>query len=248
MRVNKDRIYVIPSSSKYFNDTKVDTYMENDFTIQLSCKVNYDQLEPNEESFILSRNGKHTGVSVFRHQDGNLFIHFTYWFWKDGTEAIMKTEKYILPESLVNLYNTYTMICSHDNQTIKCFVNNEQIGLIEYKGLDKCVYTESYYWFGCGSMFMQNANSMNIGDFDINFAFVSKCKFSIKQVEDITLNYKTKYTEELINGLRLLNDKIPNKESFGFFCDFNVSSKYKIWNMVYNGVYPIIYMEDNTHY
>jgi hypothetical protein len=248
MRINKDKIYVIPSSSKYFNDTKVDTYMENDFTVQIRCKVNYDLLDINGECFMISRNGKHSGISVYRHEDGTLFIHFVYWFSNDKSESVMKIEKYILPETFVNLFNTYTMICDNENKIIKCYVNNEQVGLIDYEGLEKNPYSDVYYWFGCGSMFMENASDMKLGDIDIDFAFVSKSKLTIEEVEDITLNYNKKYTKELVGDLKLLSDNMPHKESFGFFCDFNISSKYKIWNMVFNGICPIIYMEDNTHY
>jgi hypothetical protein len=248
MQINKDRLYVIPPTSKYFDEVRVDSFMENDFTLQLRCKINYNQLEKEQEASIFSRNGKHAGVSVYKNNEGLLFVHFTYWFWKDGVEPIMKCERYILPERFIDLYNTYTMICDHNNQTIKCYVNNEQTGLIDYEGLDKYVYTDAYCWFGCSNMVGQTKENANIGDFDLNFGFLSKSKFTIEEVDDITLNYKTKYTNDYVNELKTLSNNLPAKDSFGFFCDFNISCEYKVWNMVNNGIFPIIYMADNTHY
>ena len=72
MRVNKDKIYVIPSSSKYFNNTKVDSYMENDFTLQVRCKVNYDLLNPNEESLSYQ---EMVNIRVYRFLDMKMVIY-----------------------------------------------------------------------------------------------------------------------------------------------------------------------------
>jgi hypothetical protein len=249
MRINKENVFVIPSTSKYFNDTKVDSYMEEDFTLFVECKINYNKLDENVESFILSRNGKHSGISYFKHQDGNHFIHFTYWLWKDGKEEILETIKYILPHNLIDQYNRYYMVGDHTEKVIYCYVNDLLVGQIDYNGFDKCVYTESYIWFGCGSMIMPNEKDCLIGDYDYRLSFMSKSKMRLSEIDDLATNYKEKYTENYAGeDLLILNKTAPHYGNFGFFCDFEKTTTYKIWNLVFNGVYPIIYKENNTHY
>lgn len=248
MRINKDNIYVIPPSSKYFDNVKLDSYMEGNFTLHVRCKINVEMLPENEDAFIISRNGMHSGIAVYRHSNGEVFVHFIYWFLDNQGKSVLECVNYLIPKPLLNFSNTYTMICNHSKELINCYINEEKIGSINYIGLNKCSYKGSYYWFGCSNMLTKEGDSKNIGDFDIDLAFLCKNSLKMEEVEDIALNYRTKYSEKYIKELRLLNNKIPQKEYFGFFCDFSTISNYKIWNMSFNGIYPMIYLEDNTYY
>lgn len=246
MRINKDNIYLILSSSKYFNNNIFDDYMENDFTLHTTCKINHNELKNDVESYIISRNGRHCGISVFKHNDGNLFVHFTYWFVDDLGEYVIKTTRYVLPKDRHDEFNHFTMISDIEKKRIDCYINFENVGSIKYTGMKPYSYIGSYFWFGCASM-MSEEKYKNDGDFDFKLSFLTKNKIEIPSLIDIVINYETKYIKPK-GSLYILNDELMNMYEFGFFCDFKNSSIYKIWNLVNNGIYPVRYFENNTQY
>lgn len=271
MLVDKDNIYVIPQTSTYFANNLVDGYMDNDFTLNIVLKLNIDELQMGKESFLFSRNGMHSGLSIYKHTDtyhkfnpdpnpdlwrdpgppnSIIFIQYTYWFKNLKTNSYeKKTLQYILKEAIIRKTNVYTMVSDDDSKKIFCYFNYELVGTINYEGYEKVKYKGSYYWFGCDNMITDSLSSISFSNYDLQFIFLAKKKIDIEEVKYISKNYKKIYTDEFADvDLKILSKECPYKNDFAFLCDFKNITRYKVWNYVFNGIYPIRYMPNNTHF
>jgi len=247
LKINKDNIFFILPESRYAVSDRIDGYMEEDFTLHITAKLVPDAITSNQ-SFIIARNGMHTGISVFKDDWGFYNIVFTYWFIdKDGNtkpkEIIRK-----LTDSEIETFNKYTMICDHYvERKIFCYFNGELIGSIDYEKDDKIPYKEAFYWFGCGSMIAPDEHKA-IGEFEYELAFLLNKKLSIEETEDIINNYGTKYSHTVFNDLKKLNYDYPLRPHFAFLCDFNHYNRYKVWDISFSGNYPQFYIEHNIYF
>lgn len=196
-----------------------------------------------------------------------LFAHFTYWFTKDDKNYEKKTFQYILDERLIRKTNVYTMINNQSECKIECYFNYELVGCIEYSGYKKINYKNSYYWFGCDNMITDECEKIAFSDFNLDLIFLIRKCIKISEVKDISKNYLKKYTKNFTEDtftssqitkldsnnstdfrLKILNELCPYKNDFAFLCDFKNITRYKIWNYTFNGIYPIIYMPNNTYF
>ena len=247
LRINKDNIFFILPEDRYSVSNRIDNHMSEDFTLYARVKIMYDELKNNTESYIVARNGMHSGLSVYKDNDGYAHAIFSWWVIDaEGNNKYLSIPSKIDME-LVNEYNDYTMICDHKRKEISCYLNDKLAGKISYKDEERHTYENGFYWFGCGSMMCPDEHKQ-IGDFEFDLVFLLNKKIDIRKVFDIAKNYTTSYTVETFYGLRKLKDDFPLKNNFAFFCDFTDSTRYKLWDMTFSGNYPQIYIEDNIYF
>jgi hypothetical protein len=257
--INESNVYIFNPIGKYTDSiSNWAKFMEEDFTIFIRSKILLHNMKNDTEGFLFSRNGMHSGISVATERNGNRLIKFSYWFWQknikynengeiyyDEPIPIQKNiTYYLLPEELFE-YNDFIMQCDHNNHKILCYINKNLVGEIDYTGLDKCSYEETYMWFGCGNMVTESIQDRHIGEFEYDLFFCLDKVMDLNTIDDIKNNYKQKYTKKYLD-LLILNDDIPFKNNIYFFLDFTTQTMYKLWNMSFNGHYPNLYIENNT--
>jgi hypothetical protein len=258
---NKSNLYICNPNSKY-TDSSSDwsKFMEEDFTIFLRSKILIDEIDSKNDGYMISRSGKHAGISTHKDDESKIKITFIYWFWqknikheKDGEvyydepTAIYKTVSYhLLPEEKYE-YNDYIMQCDHSNRKILCYINGNLIGEIDYTNLDKNVYTEQYMWLGCGNMITEHTEHRHVGAYEYDLFFCLDKVMDLDTIYDIKDNYKEKYTTNYLD-LLILNDNIPFKNNIYFFLNFTKKTMYKLWNSSFNGYFPNLYIENNTQF
>jgi hypothetical protein len=248
LRINKDNIIFVLPESRYAVSERIDTWMDEDFTLHVTAKVFPEELTE-KESFIFARNGMHSGISAFKDSYGNCNVVFTYWFKKlDGT-MIPKQIIVLLKENELNDFNEYTMICDHFNdKNIKCYFNGFEVGTIEYDNDEKTSYKNCFYWFGCGSMIGGEEHAA-LGDYEYKLAFVLNKTLDILDAQDIIDTYYDKHSHIIFdNNMRKLNYDHPLRNNFAFLCDFKNSNRYKVWDISFSGNYPQFYIEKNIYF
>jgi hypothetical protein len=247
LKVDKNNIYFILPESRYSVSSKIDGYMEEDFTLHLTCKI-FPETLTQTESFMLARNGMHSGVSAFKDEQDIVNIMFTYWFRDENDNPSVKQVTYKIPDLLLNGFNKYTMICDHTNdKKISCYVNDELVGEMLYGNHIKQTYENAFYWFGCGSMIGPEEHRA-YGEFEYRLTFILNKKLSLQELREFISNYKSKYTDTVFNDLRRLKDDYPYKGNFAFICDFEHYNRYKVWDLSFSGNYPQFYIEDNIYF
>jgi hypothetical protein len=256
---NRQTLYIINPTNRYTDviDNWSD-FMENDFTIYLRSKVLLDDMKCGERNFMFSRNGKHAGISTYKDDSDNLHIGFTYWFWQptlktapdgstyyDTPTSISKTITYCCLSDEKRKYNEYIVKCNHKEKIMQLYVNNALVGEILYSGLDKCSYKEAYAWIGCGNMVTQDEEHKNVGAYEFDLFFCLNKDISLEDIGDLKNNYKSKYTQSYLD-MEILNESTPFKDKIFFFLNFKQKTKYKLWNLAFNGHFPNLYIENNT--
>ncbi len=248
LRINKDNIVFVLPESRYAVSNRIDTWMDEDFTLHVTARI-FEETLTERETFIISRNGMHSGISAFKDSYGNSNIVFTYWFKKPDGTVLPKQVIYLLKETELEDFNEYTMICDHnDEKIITCYVNGFEVGIIEYGEDTKESYKNCFYWFGCGSMIGPEEYS-HIGDFEYKLSFVLNKKLDIVDAQDIIDTYYDKYSHIIFeNNLRKLNYDHPLRDNFAFLCDFENYNRYKIWDISFSGNYPQFYIDRNIYF
>ena len=245
LRVNRDEIYLVAPEGKYKNISHPwGAFMEKDFTIYTKVKILIDESNIGKDCFFLARNGQHSGMSAYIDQEKNVLVGFTYWFWENGETPVQKKLTHVLLPEVKDQFNEYVMICNHKEQEIYCYVNEELVGTIDYKGLDKCSYKEAYMWLGCGTMMMEE-EYRNIGYFEYDLLICAKRQFTFKEIVALKDNYK-KFYLDYYSDYPILNPATPHREDIYFFIDFKNRTKYKLWNLAFNGCFLQLYIENNV--
>jgi hypothetical protein len=247
LKINKDNIFFILPEDRYSVSKRIDNHMFNDFTLHMKAKVNYNELQNDKDYFLFSRNGMHSGISIYKDVNSNIHAVFNWWIVNENGENEYKCVTRRIEEEYIHQFNEYTMICDDIEKEMCCYFNKELIGTISYKNCEKIKYENTFYWFGCGSM-MCEPEHRRIGDFELDFVFLLDKNIGTDGVDDIIKNYKTSYTVEMFDGLRKLKDDFILKDNFAFFCDFENVTRYKVWDMTFSGNYPQIYIEDNIYF
>ena len=248
LRIGKEDVYFVLPESRYSVSTRIDRYMEEDFTLYVKAKSINESLEVGKEAFLFARNGMHSGISFYKDEFDEICISFTYWFKnQEGKGEIGQVYHRLKPEEK-DESNEYTMVCDNFiDRKIDCYVNKELVGTINFNGMDKQSYEGGFYWLGCGSMIGPDQHKC-IGDFEIDTLFLLNKKIDRIEIDDILDNYKDKYTTKVHNNLKKLNKDYPLKKHFAFFCDFNERNRYKVWDISFNGNNPQVYMENNIYF
>lgn len=250
LKVGKNEVFFILPESRYSVSSRIDAYMDDDFTIALRAKVIKDNLT-DKEVFMFSRNGRHSGISSFKDNLGNTVIVFNYWFEsEDGShkDGLVKQVFYTLKPNEDNQLNEFIMICDNfGERKIDCYVNSILVGSMEFQKNQKLSYKNSFYWFGCGSMIGPEEHQA-IGEFEFDLAFVCAQKLDLDEAIDIVDNYDKLYSIDVFNGMRKLKKEFQKKYNFAFFCDFKHYNRYKVWDLSFSGNYPQFYIEDNIYF
>jgi hypothetical protein len=247
LRINKDNIFFILPEDRYSVSKKIDKYMSEDFTFYVKVKINHREMENDKEYFIFARNGMHSGISVYKDNDSFLHIVYSWWIIDEAGENQYKSVSQKIEKENNDDFHEVVMICDDVQKEIYCYLNSESVDTISYKKCERHKYENTFYWFGCGSM-MCPEEHRHIGDFNFELSFLLNKKIDIVRVDYIVENYKELYTVEMFDNLRKLKDNFYLKDNFAFFCDFNNSTKYKIWDMTFSGNYPQIYIENNIYF
>jgi hypothetical protein len=249
LRINKDNIFFILPEDRYSVSARIDNHMSKDFTLYVKQKINADFLEVDKEHYVFARNGMHSGISIYKDLSGGCHVVYSWWIRNKNT-GVYEYEKltHRIDDRDINEHNEYVMICDDTvNKEIKCYFNDYLVGKISFQNAEKNSYEGAFYWFGCGSMICEE-QYRQIGDFDFDLSFLLNKKITKEEVTDIVQNYKSKYTYQLLDGLRKFHGHFYLKDNFAFFCDFDNSTRYKIWDMTFSGNYPQIYIEDNIYF
>lgn len=243
LTTNKDNIYFMAPfmNSDYGDDFS--NFMDGDFTIFVRCKLKEDSLEKNSPAYFFSRNGKHSGMCLVKNNDDLVFVNFSYWIVDKNNTPKHIIIPFLLPESYVYKMNEYVMICNHEESKIDCYINNLKVGSVDYKDMTKENYDKSFIWFGCGTMFSEDKYK-NIGEYEYELVFaLDKC-LSIDEILELEKTYQ--------NDLVMIGDELPIldnnclfKKNIKFLINFKNKTKYKIWNLAFNGHNPQLYIENN---
>lgn len=249
LRINKDNIFFILPEDRYSVSKRIDMHMSKDFTLYLKVKVNGEFLENESEQYIFARNGMHSGIGIYKDAAGALHAVYSWWIRNVETgEYEFRNVTHKIDVELEDEYNEYVMICDDKiNKNIKCYFNGKLIGVIHFANSTKFPYENAFYWFGCGSMLVSEMKHRHIGDFDYSLAFLLDRKIEMDEVKDLATNYPL-YTHEMFGGLRKLKDDFYLKDNFAFFCDFDKTTRYKVWDMTFSGNYPQVYIENNIYF
>lgn len=240
---NKDNIYFMAPfmNSDYGDDFS--NFMDKDFTIYVRCKLKEDSLKKNSPAYFFSRNGKHSGMCLVKNNDDLVFVNFSYWIIDKNENPKHIIVPFLLPESYVHKMNDYIMICNHEESKIDCYINNLKVGSVDYKDMTKENYDKSFIWFGCGTMFSEDEYK-NIGEYEYELTFaLNKC-LTIDEILELKKTYE--------NDLVMIGDELPIlgnnclfKKNIKFLINFKNKTQYKIWNLVFNGHNPQLYIENN---
>jgi hypothetical protein len=247
LRINKDNIFFILPEDRYSVSNRIDKHMAEDFTLHVRAKINADELKNNSETYIISRNGMHSGISAYKDNESYIHIIFSWWIIDKDGENVYKSVPNKIEMDMLDNFNDFTMICDNTKKEIHCYINNKHVGVISYKKQERHIYENTFYWFGCGSM-MCTDEYRQIGDFTFDLAFLLNKKIKIQEVDDIAKNYNKSYTVKTFYGFRKIKDDFYLKDNLAFFCDFKHQTRYKIWDMTFSGNYPQIYIEDNIYF
>jgi hypothetical protein len=249
---NIDNIYIVNPNSKYADEeSNWSSFMESDFTIFLRSKIFVYKMKNGEYSFMISRNGKHAGLSTMKDEQNNIHVVLTYWFWQKNPEdennpiPIQKTLSHCLQLEQQDKFNDYSILCDHKNSKITFYINDLFIGEIDYSGMDKCSYKEAYMWFGCGNMVTETMDHRYVGDYEFDLFFCLDKLITLEDVIDLSENYESKYIDDYFD-LKILKKNTPYRNNIFFFLDFKEKNTFKIWNLSFNGHYPNFYIKDNT--
>lgn len=246
LNIDKDNLYFIVPNNIHHNGIRVDDFMEKDFSISMRVKIDKNELKPNSDWFLFSRNGQHTGVFIFTLESGMAFLGIAYWFLDENNNPILKQiEKEIKTDVLDNFIDI-SVICNHNEKNISYYVNGEYKKSIDYNGLTKINCIDKFIWLGCGTMFSEDSYK-KLSKFEIDFIYFLDKNLTINEINDINENYKVKYLD-YNSELPLISDNIPYKENFKVFSDFNYRNKYKIWNMVDSPIFFQKFIEGNMFF
>jgi hypothetical protein len=165
--------------------------MENDFTLFAKVKIDKNKITETE-SFIISRSGMHSGISIFKNKLDKIFLQYTYWFEdeNDGTKSVKQVQVELKDSDMEDFIEIY-MNNDDLKAKISCYLNGNVVGSMIYSGYTKLSYVDSPYWFACGSMFGDD-DTKGIGDFEYEIVFALNKRLTNLEVQDLIKNYQTK--------------------------------------------------------
>jgi hypothetical protein len=247
LNINKDNLYLVLPSNVAFKESNIGNSMENDFTLFAKVKIDKNKITETE-SFIISRSGMHSGISIFKNKLDKIFLQYTYWFEdeNDGTKSVKQVQVELKDSDMEDFIEIY-MNNDDLKAKISCYLNGNIVGSMIYSGYTKLSYVDSPYWFACGSMFGDD-DTKGIGDFEYEIVFALNKRLTSLEVQDLIKNYQTKYSRKVFGNYKIFNPNWELTKHFAFFCDFEVLNRYKLWNYAFNGNYPQIYIEGNVYY
>ena len=107
-------------------------------------------------------------------------------------------------------------------------------------------YKGTFVWVGCGSVFIDE-KYQNFGEFEYDMMFGLSKNLDLEDISYLKKNYEI-HTNIIGDVLPVFNKSVPNRKELHFFFDFKNETKYKIWNIAFNGHYLQSYIENNILY
>ncbi len=242
LRIKKEEPWVILPESRYdITDRKIDTFMDDDFSLYLRVKIFPETMEYNEEGFAFGRSGKHSGLSFYkvRSNDGKdiVTLMWTYWFMDDTFVQF----HYNLEESEVNEFIEVVVLNDDMNsKTFTLYVNSKLIDTQEYVEKEKQSYKfgemggGGFYQFGNGNFQVPDIAMHLECEFDM--CFLIKGLRSLNEMQNISTTYEENLIE-FLEELRVFKDETTYKKDLAFFLDFKQQNRYKVWELTHNGNY-----------
>lgn len=248
LNINKDNIYLVVPKGRYQGSQPIGDFMEEDFSVFIRAKLNKKLIPKNENVFLFSRNGLHSGISMYLDNNNEVYLQCGYWIRDNDNELKYLETNYKIPEEKLDNFNDFFINCDNKTKKISFYMNNIKVSELDYSNGKKHDHSESFIWLGCGDMISDNEFS-GIGNFDIDVIICLDKFLTINQIDLISQHYKEKYIKiDKDYHLPILSDDIPHKENYRIFCDFSHINKYKMWNMVDNGVFFQKYIENNIFF
>lgn len=240
--IQKEEPWVILPESRYdITDRKIDTFMDDDFSLYLKVKIFPETMEYNEEGFAFARSGKHSGLSFYKVKGNDgidiVTLMWTYWFTDDSFTQF----HYTLDASEVNEFIEVIVLNDDTNsKTFTLYVNSKLVDTKEYVENTKQSYKfgemggGGFYQFGNGNFQVPDIAMYLQCEFDM--CFLVKALFSFTEVQNISNTYE-EHLNTFLEELKVFKDDTPYKKDLAFFLDFKQQNRYKVWELTHNGNY-----------
>lgn len=231
---------ILPESRYDISDRKIDSYMDEDFSIFMRVKVFPEKMPMGQEGFVFARSGKHSGISFNRFTDGNgeehINLMLTYWFKENGFAQIIHK---ISKEELNNFIEIVVINDDLNKKSFSLFVNGKLVGETEYfEEKQSYKFGEmgggGFYQFGNGNFQVPDIAMYCECEFDLIFLF--KKIISYEELKHFSETYE-EYLETFLEELKVFKANVPNRNDLAFFLDFKNMNRYKVWELTHNGNY-----------
>ena len=242
LRIKYEEPWVILPESRYdITDRKIDTFMDDDFSLYLKVKIFPELMEYGKEGFAFARSGKHSGLSFYKTKgnDGIDLINlmWTYWFIDDTFVQF----NYTLNNDEINDYIEIVVLNDDSNaKTFTVYVNSKLIDTKEYVEKEKQSYKfgemggGGFYQFGNGNFQVPDIAMHLECEFDM--CFLMKGLHNLNYLQNISNTYQD-YLIEFLEELTMFKEDAPFKSDMAFFLDFKQQNRYKVWELTHNGNY-----------
>lgn len=240
--IQKEEPWVILPESRYdITDRKIDTFMDDDFSLYLKVKIFPETMGYNEEGFAFARSGKHSGLSFYKVKGNDgidiVTLMWTYWFTDDSFTQF----HYTLDASEVNEFIEVIVLNDDNNsKTFTLYVNSKLVDTKEYVEKNKQSYKfgemggGGFYQFGNGNFQVPDIAMYLECEFDM--CFLVKGLRSLNEMQLISTTYED-HLITFLEELRVFKDDTPYKKDLAFFLDFKQQNRYKVWELTHNGNY-----------
>ena len=242
--IKKEEPWVILPESRYdISDRKIDTFMDDSFSLYLRVKIFPETMEYNTEGFAFARSGKHSGLSFYKTKNNdnsnidNITLMWTYWF----TDDTFVQFQYELEELEANDFINVVVLNDDINSKIfTVYVNSKLIDTKEYVDKEKQSYRfgemggGGFYQFGNGNFQVEDIAMYLECEFDM--CFLIKGLRSLNEMENIANTYEENLIE-FLEELRVFKNETLYKKDLAFFLDFKQQNRYKVWELTHNGNY-----------
>ena len=231
---------ILPESRYDITDRKIDSYMDDDFSLYMRVKVFPEKMPMGEEGFVFARSGKHSGISFNKFRDGNgdehINLMMTYWFKESHfAQIIYKPTK----EELEDFIEIVLLNDDLNKKVFTLYINGEKVGETEYfEEKQSYKFGEmgggGFYQFGNGNFQVPDIAMYCECEFDLIFLF--KKIMTYEELKHFSENYE-EYLETFLEELKVFKTSVPNRSDLAFFLDFKNQNRYKVWELTHNGNY-----------
>ncbi len=240
--IKKEEPWVILPESRYdITDRKIDTFMDDDFSLYLRVKAFPETMEYNEEGFAFARSGKHSGLSFYKVKGNDgidiVTLMWTYWF----TDDTFTQFHYTLSNEEVNDFIEVVVLNDDTNsKTFTVYVNSKLIDTKQYIEKEKQSYRfgemggGGFYQFGNGNFQVPDIAMYCECEFDM--CFLLKGLYNLNAIQNIANTYEENLIE-FLEDLKMFHPETSYKKDMAFFLDFKQQNRYKVWELTHNGNY-----------
>lgn len=216
--------YLVPPKNRYqLSNYEPYNITEDDFTFVSKVKVDWDKMnafDKTREGGLLSKNGKHIGLSVLKNTDDKIYIRGQFWCkLDDGSDTFFDLFIEVDPEIKNKILDV--AFVHNKSEKIIFLLLNDKIHEIKYEG-DIIDYSDSWIWIGCQNAF-DSCDEMHRG-FYFGEIYYSAIFGSALNIDEINKSFLYKVKEDIDFKLKPV-------------CVFNYEEKtsYKVYDITENG-------------